>query len=59
MKKLKRYICVMAHPHRMLYIRTPSANYSATETELEHSRLSTILSYIIVIILFAVFIVVA
>jgi len=49
----------MAHPHRMLYIRTPSANYSATETELEHSRLSTILSYIIVIILFAVFIVVA
>ena len=47
----------MAHPHRVLY--TPSATYSATETKLGHSRLSTILSYIIVIILVAVRIVVA
>jgi len=40
-------------------IYTPSATYSATENKLGHSRLPTILSYVIAIILVAVFIVVA
>jgi len=57
MKKLQRYICVMAHPHRVLYIHL--------QPLIQPRRLNwdTVayppFSYIITIILVAVFIVVA